>query len=442
MSTGPRIANWQIVRPIGRVGRLTKYIDIPAFSEQCFKPNCSLYLSSQNAEVLKSTHSISGDTGFTFECWIKNISPITSSNQLIVANLRNTELDYQWSLSVDYNRLKFTWLDANSLTDVSVYSIDYVPHGEWCHVYVSFGVDSVVIGINGQVTTTFYGSGTDFFVDGAFFSHIDEGLKLYVDGVEVLTSDELAMGTSAGGYTLNIGPTNEDAPNAFSGYIAELRLWNVVQTYENISYKYNKPRNSEQNNDIDDELECYYSMTNGVLAGSTWTIANEIATGGEIVTNNDTNPIVATEFPPLVYGGSFVPLVFHVISPVAHSLKHPVTKPTDCNFGLYVAWTDEDGSFQRRELFTSIGVDIKPDALKYHGERLPQEYDIEVWNIDGIDNVTMTETLQILTSVTASMTSMEDRTPVALTTLTEDSQLAEPFPLTGFPLTFNQQQTY
>jgi len=439
MPSGPRIQNWQVLRPVAKVGRLNKYIDVPPFSEQCFRPNVSLDVTALQAAYITPNVNYSGHAGFTFECWIKNVSPISSQEQTICRNHRSIENDDQWKLCLMDSKLVFTWLDATSLTEVSVTSIDLLPHGEWCHVGVSWSSAGVILYINGQVSTRFYGDGTDFYVDGLFVTNIEDGVDLYVDGVQVLASQTLAMAQAVNSvYLFSIGSSSLTPPTAlYVGYIAEMRYWSTVQTDENILYKYNKPRNKTAADGVDDELTWYFSMTD---YDSVY-IYEDIARSSKITLFLSTVLISTEEYPPLVYGASFVPLVFHVVGGKEHSLKYPVGGLNSLNCALVVAWEDEDGTYQRRHLNLPNGVDINPPTLEYQGERLPADYDLEVWNIDGQDDVTSTATIRLTTSVSLPRTSPDNSTQTALTTLTEDTTLAQPFPLV-FPLTFNTQQTY
>jgi len=255
MPSGPRIQNWQVLRPVAKVGRLNKYIDVPAFSEQCFRPNVSLDVTAlQDAIISAPNTSYSGHTGFTFECWIKNVSPIASQEQTICRNRRSIGGNDQWRLSIIDSKLVFIWLDAISLTEISVTSIDLLPHGEWCHVAVSWSSAEVILYINGLLSTRFYGDGTDFYVDGLLVANIAEGVDLYVDGVQVLAGQVLTMAQSINGiYLISFG-SSETLTDLFVGYLAEVRYWGTVQTDENILYKYNKPRNKTAGDGVDDEV--------------------------------------------------------------------------------------------------------------------------------------------------------------------------------------------
>jgi len=433
MSSGPRIQNWQVLRPVAKVGRLNKYIDVPAFSEQCFKPNQSLYLNALQSAYVTLGESHSGHAGFTFECWIKNLSPIASDEQIIFSNVTVNPTGYQWKLAILDSKLVFSWRDATSLAYITLTSIDLLPHGEWCHVGVSWSSAEVVLYINGLVSTRFYGDGTDFYVDGLFVSNISEGVDLYVDGVQVLAGQTLALVQDVSNTYISLIGSSFALTGFFVGYIGELRYWSAVQTDTDIAYKFNKPRSTTG---LDTNLTYYFSMTkdNGSY------VTEEISGTAQLPITVDT--VISTEeYPPLVYGASFVPLVFHVVGGKEHSLKYPVSGLSDLNCALVVAWLDEDGTYQRRHLNLPDGVDINPPTLEYQGERLPADYDLEVWNIDGQDDVTSTATIRLTTSVSLPRTSPDNSTQTALTTLTEDTTLAEPFPLV-FPLTFNTQQTY
>jgi len=437
MPTGQRIANWQVLRPATKVGRLNKYIEIPTFDQQCFKTNQSLYLSSLQDGYVALQQDYSGHLGFTFEAWVKKLNTVPSAEQIIISNRRTIEGDNQWKLCILNSKLVFTWLDATSLTEISVTSTDNIPHSEWCHVAVSWNANEVILYVNGQISTRYYGDGIDFYVDGVFQMKIEEGLDFYVDGAPVLSSNIFEMAQSANLHYVAVLGSDYGLTNFFVGYVAELRYWSAVQETEDIEYKYNKPRNTVVGDGIDDNLTWYFSMSKTVVSS----VKEEISDTAKISLNSKVT-LTTEEFPPLIYGASFIPINFRVITSAEHSLRFPVVEPEDCNFGLCVSWTDKQGDFQRRKFFLPEGVDIKSDVAFYKGENLPKEYNIEVWNIDGRDHVTLTEPITIVTSITAAMSSITDTAGVPLATLTADNLLAEDFPLTNFSLTFNTQQTY
>jgi hypothetical protein len=142
-------------------------------------------------------------------------------------------------------------------------------------------------------------------------------------------------------------------------------------------------------------------------------------------------------------GGSFVAALFSVTATEAFSLKFPVTPPTNANFGMVVAYTDDNGDFQHRLLFSpEVGeLTINPPIVDYAGEKLPTSFNIEIWNVDGNPTVDMSAALTLNTSVLTDPTSSVDQTKLALTTPTKSIDIYEPFPLAGFPLTFDNAAT-
>jgi len=90
------------------------------------------------------------------------------------------------------------------------------------------------------------------------------------------------------------------------------------------------------------------------------------------------------------------------------------------------------------------GYDVNPIPVTYRGQRLPSTVTLEIWNIDGNTTVDLEDALEMLTSILHVVTSplTTTRTSDLSTELSINTLLAEPFPLTPFPLTFATQQTY
>ena len=71
------------------------------------------------------------------------------------------------------------------------------------------------------------------------------------------------------------------------------------------------------------------------------------------------------------------------------------------------------------------------------------DINLELWNIDGEATCVLPSDLTLYISYCTNPTTSYDKThQAAIAAPTVDTTLAEGFPLTPFPLQFNEQQTY
>jgi len=257
----------------------------------------------------------------------------------------------------------------------------------------------------------------------------------YVDGVllgTVATSGNLA---SAANFTLAFG----DSPSLtyVTGFLDEIKIYSDDLTQDQV-IKSAGYRNANLAYDIDNVLVHYWKCNS--------IVSNEIvaAKGGtNLTTSSSSQTISTTEYPTIKYGASFICGRFVITFPARCSLVYPIAKPySDVNFEPILSWTDDDGVFHRRKLWTVEGVDYTPAVDTYAGEILPVNTTLEIWNIDGESTADLTEDLVLETTLTTLPTTSTDITAIEITDPTSDSTLAQAFPLTPFPLTFNTQQTY
>ena len=147
-------------------------------------------------------------------------------------------------------------------------------------------------------------------------------------------------------------------------------------------------------------------------------------------------------FAPILYGASFVAAQYSITLGYRASLMFPNTPSDECNGMLVVRWIDPDDTVQRRRLWDMSGVDINPMPALYNGEALGTTFVLEWWNIDGEDTIEVPEDIELRISKTTNPTTGYDTTAISAATIAVDTTLAQEFPLTPFPLTFNSQQTY
>jgi len=198
--------------------------------------------------------------------------------------------------------------------------------------------------------------------------------------------------------------------------------------------QYNKPRSVTET-----YLQHYVKLNQG---GSN--IVDSVGGGTFDISVYSPDIVYTTEtYPPLRFGASFICGRFSLTFPARCSLVYPVAKPyASVNFEPILSWTDDDGNFQRRKLWTTAGVDYTPAVALYAGELLPVNTSLEIWNVDGNATADLTEDLILRATLTTLPTTATDVEPVVVQVPTGDSTLAQNFPLTPFPLTFNSQQTY
>lgn len=277
------------------------------------------------------------------------------------------------------------------------------------------------------------------------FTYDKASLKLYINGV----LDSQAAYTNAilagvGDY-LTLGDNLDfEGAGPFYGYLSEVRIWNIALSAGDMLAKYNTYR-SYGVAGIDTGLVGYFKLNENSVAR---TVTNKVSGKGSSFTATQWE--WSTDYPPLIYGASFIAAKFPVAALSGTdnlSLKFPVVPPLECNFGLAVSWTDPVADiFQRRLLWSpdvDLGVlDIALALVPYNGERLPPTFDIEAWNIDGFATCDLTSAKDIKLSLTTTPSTSIDTTNTSLGTLTKDTTLAQNFPLTPFPLVFNTQQIY
>jgi hypothetical protein len=388
---------WMTRRKTPIIDKLKQTITIPNTNiEQCFINRSSVYGNGGNDCDVASNVSgtISLTDNITIECWVK-VLPKAGATDAYLVRFYGTASSLSFYVSFTSN---------GAMVEVIGGSVTYptaiLPMNEWVHLATTF-------------------------------DHAGEGkIRLYVNGL--LADTENTAGVLATGldrYILN----HDNTAFSFIGYVAEVRMWDVARSAGQIYAAYNKPQGLIG---VAPNLLCYARVNDA--SGSTVS-----ATNGDLVgTLEVNNSWSVSEFPPLIYGASFVVAEWAITLSNNVSLQWPLTMPDDTTGMLCVRWTDSDNEVQRRRLWDLDGVDIAPFPELYAGENLGSSFTIELWNIDGENTCELTEDVTLGISYCTNPTTSYDRTRQAATTVTTDSTLAANFPLTPFPLTFDTQQTY
>lgn len=378
---------------------------LPAWgSLNCGMASNSVCIDADNSYLIESpaAFALGFTTAFSYECWIKPTSYGELGNSILI-QLNN-------ALGPFFSIVTVSGVFGGFITTtVSSYVVSgpILPVGEWSHIAVTW-------------------------------SSTSNSLKFYVNGILVSSITTAGVLVSSAGHWI-VG---------FFGYINELRIWNEERTPDQINNHKASPQNTTDGDGVNDGLRYYWRFNQG-SGNPTCPISGRIIKATLDLVNTVTPAWSSTEFYPRRYGASFIPGQFAVALSSKSALRFPVIPPANANFGLYVSWLDDDGeTLHRRRLFapaTSQGVvDIAPAPADYAGETLAANYTIEVWNIDGKPTVNLASDIVLQASTLTCPLNNRDVTPVAApaTAPVIDSTLAQNFPLTGFPLTFNTQQVY
>jgi hypothetical protein len=395
MSTLYRDA-WLESRPVTKTDLLRKCFTLAGGTFECGFPDYCVGVKQAGLPGL--INNVFGDFGYTevtFEFWYK---PQASGFSTIIFG--------------DFNLRNYVYHDVNNDLNVLLTNTDLLPiniivpnafnYGEWNHVAIVY--DAIT----------------------------DDQLKVYVNGV-LGASDNLthnkAIKTSVQPFSILTDPiTNQTT--VFSS-ISDFRIWNEIRSVDKIE----ACRWSQRNPDNEPALLAYWPLNQG-----TGISAVELVDGNFNLTLGSGVEWKTDKFADR-FGASFVCGQYTIVGDRKVSLVYPVATPEDCDHALVVRWTDSNDIVQRRYLYTVEGVDMYATVTAYAGERLPETFYIEVWNIDGNPTATLPETV-IYVSATSVPTTGADRTSTEyVDDPVVDTTIAEPFPLT-FPLTFGAQQTY
>lgn len=402
---------WQTLRPIRKVGKLRGIIEIPTFTAACGPANYSRqWFGSYYDGTATAVAGVFPSIAMTYEAWVKPLSGIIGPAKAYI--FRTSSVTDSVLVNAD-RTVRFALHTAASGT-VQVTSAANLSVDTWNHVACTW--------------------------DGTT-------MQIYINGV-------LDANTGALAGTLNAAPGAQyrllDYFNGGGGQAAmkcnELRIWNVCRTQQQILAAMHGPRDISGN--IDVGLVGYWPLNEGV--GNT--ITNRIAANAFVLTYTSYGAPDATVWDlldsyPYKLGASFFPIVFPIdTSGKSFSLKSPVRKPyIGVNFVPCIRWIDPtDGvTVKRYRLWDGPKeFDVSPYPPPYIGQKIPSLAYLEIWNFDGNSTVDLTSVVDLETSILHVVTAANATTQTADAVVTGNTKLGEAFPLTPFPLVFDDQQTF
>jgi hypothetical protein len=395
---------WLKYKPVVKTDLINQKITLPVFSypsgelNACLKfaPALSLQFNApvQGADIVNA---------ITLEAWCKVNADYASTYLPIYKRAIAGFPNPQWEIGLVGLNPYIRWTKGGVVTEVNFID-NTINAAQWNHLAWSWN------GIN---------------------------ILLYINGVAVSQTalanpvDALGAGNQMIGY-------NFITTEKFQGSLNEIRVWDVARTQQEILSAMFAPRNTVAADGVDDHLRFYFKCKDLLIGNQTTDSLNLVALGNKMIINATLD---TTDMYPMKYGASFVIAKFPVDLGKKCSFKYPVTVD-DPNHSLVVRWTDQEGNPQRRWFYKPSGVDYDESITEYKGDCINDPFDLEIWNIDGNDTVSLAEELELGLSLTSAPTTSIDVAPVVAATLAVDTTLAQNFPLTPFPLAFNTQQTY
>jgi len=383
---------WLTRRHTPTVDKIRQTITLPAVTADCFRDRASVYNNGSGTGKLVSNASVNTvTTVFTLEFAFKVSSRPPATNNDV-----------------------FLLLSANPADYVSVQVI-----GTDCHVAcVLSGLNDVAFPIA--------------FNEWQFLSIVVDAattnlLSVYLNGAFVGSMAAVGVPAAAFDRWTVGGPTGSES---FLGSIAELKLWDTLRT-DYIPSDYNRPKGTIT---VEPNLIGYVPMNEG--SGASVTAQNGDWTSLLL------GPIAwSTDYPPLIYGASFVLAEWPITLPNHVSLVWPKNPDAGTTGMLVVRWVDSDGEVRRCRLWDLDGVDIAPNPPRYAGENVTNDFCFELYNVDGAESVVLPAALTISISSTTMPTNSSDRAQQGAATGVTDQALGAVYPLV-FPITFDQPLTF
>jgi hypothetical protein len=401
---------WQVTSPVTVLKKLRKQITLDSFCIRSGENRGSFYLSPRESGGIGTGNYVGAQyglvAGFTIELWFKTLTDADDAIQPLFANQRNLSGTPNILCGLYQNKLLFRVRQGTVVIDLT--SAENFQKNKWTHVAFKY--------------------------DGS-------ELTIFQDGVKDINTTALAgsLDTDVGAnYARLFGAATDGVPLSYNGSIAEIRIWNVALADTQIA------ENRFFHRGLNAGLQQYAKLNessgwvSGGLTLHDW--IDETHTGLILVTSTTNFIPQPDDYPPLIYGSSFIAAKFEVTLDGKTSLKFPVVKPASVNFMLCVSWIDEDDVFRRYKLWDMDGVRISPTPARYRGEKIDGNFVFEVWNVDGEENCQLEEDLIIYTSNTTIPTSQNDESNTNYISAPPiDSNIFEVFPWV-FPLTFNSAQ--
>lgn len=369
-----------------KLGRLKKYLTVPAFNIKCGESKCCI--SRYDSQVLTTTEFQLPQNQFCLEVWIK---PVCRSQYICT---KGTD----FALLLD-TAGRVTCIIGGLHTVLRTDEFKTILFDEWNHIGLNYDGTIVSIYINGQLAA----STAVAMVSSYSYIQIASQIAGLAD---------------------------------FGGYLDEIKLWKTARSYEQLTKDYQRPVN--KNNTIEPELLSYWKMN----SMQDTIVPDEMNLNHFTINEVTANTLNPADGYPIKYGASWTAGVFDVdLLTQKVSLQYPVKPPTDANFALVVKWIDDNEEVQRRYLWTVDGVDLDPTITEYSGEVLPADsWQLEVWNIDGASYCTLTEDFKLYISETTLPKTSVDKVNQSAGRLNAiNDSLGLTFPA-AYPLTFNTQQ--
>lgn len=391
---------WLTRRAAVQTTKIPQSLTVPAGEYDCGETQASLYFNGSYDSFSVDNVTLPRNV-ITIEAWVNCLGLTTNIDYPIFCVYEAASSPYNpiYALVIRNNKLVFRYTKAASVGTIT--SLSNILIGNWSHVAVVW--------------------------DGT-------NVKLYINGVLDSTT-ALAASVDAGTDNYTVGYYRYGGNLVFLGYINELRVWSVARTFDQLLGAMFAPRIVT----LEPDLEIYFKCR----SLPSFSQIHEEVTDMDVSVITPGSAALTTEvYYPQRYGASFICAEWAFALTYKFSLVFPIVPPEETTGQLCVSWTDPNGNFQRRALYELDGVDILPPLDIYMGEALGEDATLELWNIDGNSTAVIPEDLIIYVSKTSDPTDSYDHTAVAAATLTTDTTLAEPFPLTPFPLEFNAQQTY
>jgi len=303
----------------------------------------------------------------------------------------------------------------------------------------------------GILTSCLTGGGAVPVNQWAFISASWDGatMRIFVNAKLKGSLDTLAAplnGWTAGTrlHYIGVGTFNNSSENFnhFSGLIDEVRIWQEGRTQDQIRASMFSPRNTT--GDSDTLLRYYYKLQEGESDATFDSI------GGGFALISPTEPYYSWKTDdgfPLKYGASKIVRRFTIEGDRRCSLLR-FTPPEEINHCLCVGWTDSDGNWQRRRLYSAIDTDdygietIWPYPEMYNGEPLSETFYLEVWNVDGRPTADLDEELIIPVSITSNPSTPRDHTNLEYVTPEGTSILYDTYPITDLQLIPDTQKMF
>ncbi len=393
---------WKVTNKLSVLDKIRKKIVLDAFCVRCGIDNGSVFFSSRQVDAINfvtyTTVAKSLRDAFSIEFWYKTSVNFTSTAGVAFANARLVSGGQNVKVGFLNGKIICTVLKGS--TEFTVTSATPYTQGDWAHICVTYDGTTVKIYQNSVLDANTL----------AIASNLDSDASNF--------------------YSSYLG-SDKDQTELYVGALAEVRIWDRALLQSEILYNY--PKRKGKNAD----LVRYYRLneTAGSLATIVSDYVNPLIT--TLINNDDDIYLQDDDYPPLKLGASFIAGRYSITSPVKFSFKYPCVKPEGANFMLCVMWVNEEGETQRYKLWDQDGVVMWPQAERYRGQVIAEDFWLEVWNQDGEEHCELEEEYTLYVSKVSLPTNERDSTNLELVdNPTIDNSIYQTFPLTPFPLTF------